>query len=242
MCLRVPADALHGAFWPRMSQVIPILTTALVAVATLIALAGRLPGYAKLGGDLRPADAQAYRMVDQHREFRFCRIPRDLGTLNLLQDLGRRELGSLRWQIRRFTWLRAAASGLSMPDLRLAPGLAHVVQHAASGTLEVTSPLAGSVRRAFLVPQRREGGGEPVGPGRLRLYGHSRSPSSRRSVFASGGCRPHSGSRASKRCRRCRAERRGHWQYQDRRSGVERGTRAPPTGLIPHVRSRGASA
>lgn len=75
----------------------PVLTTVAVAVAALVALAGRLPGYAKLGRDLRPADAQAYRMVDQHRELRFCRLSHDLDTLDPLQQLGWRQLGNLRW-------------------------------------------------------------------------------------------------------------------------------------------------
>lgn len=98
---------------------------AVVAVAAQVALAGRLPGEAKLGGDLRPADAEAHRVVDQHREFRFCRLPRDLGTFDPLQYLGWRQLGNLLWRAWRFNWLRAPAPGLSMPGLRLTPGLAH---------------------------------------------------------------------------------------------------------------------
>jgi len=113
-----------------------------VAVAAQVALATHLPGYAKPGGDLRPAAAQAYHMVDQHRELRFCRLPRDLGTLNPLQHLGCSELGNLRWRARRFTGPRGSAPGLFMPDFRLAPGLAHVIQHAAGVTFEMTSPLA----------------------------------------------------------------------------------------------------
>ncbi len=41
-----------------------------LTVAALVLLAGRLPGHAKLGGDLRPPDAQVYGMIDQRCEFR----------------------------------------------------------------------------------------------------------------------------------------------------------------------------
>ena len=43
-----------------------------VAVAALIVLAGCLPGHVKLGGDLRPSDAEADGMIDQYRKLRLC--------------------------------------------------------------------------------------------------------------------------------------------------------------------------
>ncbi len=45
-----------------------ILMAGAVAMAALVVLAGRLPGHAEPGGDLRPPDAQADTVVDEHRE------------------------------------------------------------------------------------------------------------------------------------------------------------------------------
>jgi hypothetical protein len=59
-----------------------------IAVAALVVLAGRLPGHAEPGGDFWPPDAQADGVVDEHRELRRCRLPREPDALDPLQHLG----------------------------------------------------------------------------------------------------------------------------------------------------------
>ncbi len=76
---------------------------AVIAVATLVVLAGRLPGHAKMVGDLRPSDAQAHRVVDQHCEFRLCCFPREPCALDLPEHLGVETAG------------RSAVAGLAVP-------------------------------------------------------------------------------------------------------------------------------
>jgi len=49
--------------WDNSSDA--IMAAGVAAVAALVLLAGRLPGHAKPGGDLRPPDAQVYGLVDQ---------------------------------------------------------------------------------------------------------------------------------------------------------------------------------
>jgi hypothetical protein len=41
-------------------------------MTTLVVLAGRLPGHAQPGGDLRPPDAEADSLVNEHCEFCLC--------------------------------------------------------------------------------------------------------------------------------------------------------------------------
>jgi hypothetical protein len=96
MCLQVPLDALRPASGPDESgHLIP--TANPIAVATLVVLAGRLPGHAEPGRDFWPPDAQADGVVDEHRELGLCRIPREPEAFDPLQHLGRRQLrNSLR--------------------------------------------------------------------------------------------------------------------------------------------------
>jgi hypothetical protein len=63
-----------------------ILTTHAVVTA-LVMLAGRLPGHAKLDGDLRPADPEIHGVVDQLRQIRLCLLLCDPGELDFLQQL-----------------------------------------------------------------------------------------------------------------------------------------------------------
>jgi hypothetical protein len=58
------------------------------AVPTLVLLAGRLPGYAKPGGNLWPPNAQADSVVDQQRKVCLCLMLRVPGTLDQFQYLG----------------------------------------------------------------------------------------------------------------------------------------------------------
>lgn len=67
-----------------------VLMAGAVAVATLVVLACRLSGDLEPVGDLWPADALIDGMVDEHREFRLCLVPRVPGVLDLLKHLGRR--------------------------------------------------------------------------------------------------------------------------------------------------------
>jgi hypothetical protein len=64
-----------------------------VTVAALVVLAGRLPGHTEPGGDLRPSDAHADRLIRQHREFGLCLLPGESGSFDPLQQLGRRQRG-----------------------------------------------------------------------------------------------------------------------------------------------------
>ena len=50
----------------------PILNSHAVTMAALVVLAGRLPGHAQPGGDLRPPDTEADSLVNEHREFCLC--------------------------------------------------------------------------------------------------------------------------------------------------------------------------
>ena len=70
-----------------------VLMAGVVAVAALVVLACRLPGDSEPGGDLWPPDAQIDGMVDEHREFRLCLVPREPGVLDLLEHLGCRPVG-----------------------------------------------------------------------------------------------------------------------------------------------------
>ena len=73
-----------------------------LTVAALVLLAGRLPGHAKLGGDLRPPDAQVYGMIDQRCEFRLGLLLYGSGVPDLLEHPG----GSCwRLPLRRTMWL-----------------------------------------------------------------------------------------------------------------------------------------
>jgi hypothetical protein len=60
-------------------------------------LTGCLPGHAKLRGDLRPPDVLADGSVDEHRQFCLGIVSLDPDEPDLLQQLGRGQLGdSLR--------------------------------------------------------------------------------------------------------------------------------------------------
>ena len=61
-----------------------VLIDGTIAVAALVALAGRLPCHPESGRDLWPPDAQIDSMVDEHLEFRLCLVPREPGVLDLL--------------------------------------------------------------------------------------------------------------------------------------------------------------
>ena len=77
-------------------------------MATLVVLAGRLPGHAQPGGDLRPSDAQADGLVDQYREFGLGFLLHGPGALDPLKHLRWGQPGNplrwawwLRWRLRR---------------------------------------------------------------------------------------------------------------------------------------------
>lgn len=102
-----------------------------VPVAALIVLAGCLPGHAKLGGDLRPSDAEADGVVDQCRKLRLCLLLRNLGAPDPLQHLRTRHPGNLLRLAGRFRWCRPPVRlCLPGPQARPAVGLAHAFQHA----------------------------------------------------------------------------------------------------------------
>ena len=66
-----------------------------------------------------------------------------------LQHLGWRQLRNLLWLAWRLDWLRAPATGLSMPRLRLAPGLAHASTAQSRGdTVAKPASVAALIRRS----------------------------------------------------------------------------------------------
>jgi hypothetical protein len=65
-----------------------LLAAGAVAVSALVMLARRLPGHFEPESDLRPSDAEAYGMVDEHRQFRLGFIAREPGTLDPREHLG----------------------------------------------------------------------------------------------------------------------------------------------------------
>ncbi len=74
------------------------MAAGVAAVAALVLLAGRLPGDAEPGGDLRPPDAHVYGLVDQRCEFRLDFLLRDSGLPDLLKyPRGNCRILPLRW-------------------------------------------------------------------------------------------------------------------------------------------------
>jgi hypothetical protein len=107
-----------------------MLMAGVIAVAVLVVLAGRLPGDAKTGGDLRPPDVHVDRLIHQYREFGIYHLPGESGASDLLQHLGWRQLEIPLRRVWLFRSCLGSPPGLYMPDFRLAFGPAHVVQHA----------------------------------------------------------------------------------------------------------------
>ena len=70
-----------------------VLLADTAAVAALVLLPCRLPGDPEPGGDLWPTDALLDGVVDEHREFRLCLVPRLPGVLDLLKHLRCRQVG-----------------------------------------------------------------------------------------------------------------------------------------------------
>jgi len=68
-----------------------LLNSQAATMAALVVLTGCLPGHAEPSGDLWPPDAQTDGMIDEHRKFRFCRLPREAGALDALEHLGWRQ-------------------------------------------------------------------------------------------------------------------------------------------------------
>ena len=106
-----------------------ILAAGALAVAAQVVLAGCLPGHPEPGGDLRPPDAQADRLVHQHREFGFCLPPGESGAFDPRHYLGWRQLGSPRRRAWRIHACPVRSPGLYVLDYQLALGPAHVIQH-----------------------------------------------------------------------------------------------------------------
>ena len=121
-----------------------------VTMSALVVLSSCLPGHGKPSGDLRPSDAQADGMVDQHREFRLCLVSRETGMLDPLEYLGRGQPGNplhqacrFRCRVVRQPWLHALDSR-TRPTLRLGHGIQHVGQVRQSGC---RSPAGPGIRR-----------------------------------------------------------------------------------------------
>ena len=111
----------------------PILAAGAAAVSALVVLPGRLPGHFEPYGDLWPPDAQAYGMVDEHREFRLGLVASEPGTLDLRKHLRCRQVRNAVRRICRFCCRLVLKPWLHMldPRTRPAPRLAHGIQHAA---------------------------------------------------------------------------------------------------------------
>jgi hypothetical protein len=73
-------DAGCSCRWSAAS----ILSSDAVTMAALVVLAGCLPGHAQPGGDLRPPDAEADSLVNEHCEFCLCLPLRSPSALNPL--------------------------------------------------------------------------------------------------------------------------------------------------------------
>lgn len=81
-----------------------MLAVAVLAMAALVMLAGRLPGDSELGGDVWPPDAQINGMVDEHREFRVCLVPHVPDVLDLLKHPGCRWMRDPLRRACGFSW------------------------------------------------------------------------------------------------------------------------------------------
>jgi hypothetical protein len=99
-------------------------------MAAPVMLTGRLPGHTQPGGDLWPPDAQVDGVVDEHREFRLCRLPREPGAPDPLQHLGWRQLGNPLRRYWRFHSCLVPSLWLHMPDPRPALRSTHAIEHA----------------------------------------------------------------------------------------------------------------
>jgi hypothetical protein len=110
-----------------------MLVVAVVAVAALVVLAGRLPGDPEPGSDLWPPDALIYGSVDKRCEFRLCLVPHVPGVLDPLKHLGRRQAGDALRRACGFCWRLLPPPRLHVLDPRTRPALrlAHGIQHAA---------------------------------------------------------------------------------------------------------------
>ena len=127
----VPPDALHPGVQADDQSGHSVPTVDVLTVTTLVMLAGRLPGHAKLGGDLRPPDALADGVVDERRNHRLGLLLRNPGAPDPLEHLGRGHPGKLRYRVWRFRWrllpIRLYPSG-SWTRLALRPR--HAIHHA----------------------------------------------------------------------------------------------------------------
>ena len=126
----VPPDALHPGVQADDQSGHSVPTVDVLTVTTLVMLAGRLPGHAKLGGDLRPPDALADGVVDERRNHRLGLLLRNPGAPDPLKHLGGGHPRNALRQGWRFRWrLPPIRLHLPGPRARLALRPSHAIHH-----------------------------------------------------------------------------------------------------------------
>lgn len=98
-----------------------------IGMAALVLLTRCLPGHTKLRGDLRPSDSLADGSVDEHRQLCLGIVSLDPDLPDLLQHLGRGQLGDSLRRARLPRGCRIAPVRPRLPGSRdrLVPRLAH---------------------------------------------------------------------------------------------------------------------
>lgn len=96
-----------------------------IGMAALVLLTGCLPGHTKLRGDLRPSDSLADGSVDEHRQLCLGIVSLDPDLPDLLQQLGRGQLGDSLRGARLARGIAPVRPRLPGSRDRLVPRLAH---------------------------------------------------------------------------------------------------------------------
>lgn len=96
-------------------------------MSPLVALAGGLSTYAKLGSNLGPANAECHGLVDEYPEFRLGSVPSMSGQLDPLQNLPDRSARKLLRAARSVGYRIAPRSRAQLPAFltRPSPSLSH---------------------------------------------------------------------------------------------------------------------
>lgn len=117
---------------PGSGSVTLAVLSHMIAVPSVVLLAGRLPAHSQMPGDIGPPHPQPDRVVDQRGQLLPGLIPRDPGTGDLLQHLRRGQPCCPLHGSRRGCRRPVAVTRLHVLHLRAgpAPGLAHVFQDA----------------------------------------------------------------------------------------------------------------
>lgn len=115
-------------------------------MSALVALAGGLSTYAKLGSNLRPANSKRDGLVDERLEFSLGLVPSVSGQLDPLQNLSDRFARKLLRAARSVGYRIAPRSRAQLPASRARSAPVPCLKHAAMTTLGRTCAWRNSPR------------------------------------------------------------------------------------------------